>query len=143
VILARRLAGLPSLGVMALSIAGTAVLYVPFAALDWPATVPSPEVIGSIVVLAVVCTAAAFLLFAALIAAVGPVRATVITYINPAVAAVLGVLVLGETLTPAMLAGFVLVTLGSVLATRGPAADDRIAVGATPADVRAGPVSGP
>jgi drug/metabolite transporter (DMT)-like permease len=120
VILSRRLSGLPSLGVMALSLAGTAALYVPFAALEWPATVPSTEVIWSIVILAVVCTAAAFLVFAALIQAVGPVRATVITYINPAVAAVLGVLVLKETLTPAMLLGFALVTLGSVLATRRP-----------------------
>jgi drug/metabolite transporter (DMT)-like permease len=71
-----------------------------------------------VVTLAVVCTAAAFLLFAALIDEVGPVRATVITYVNPAVAAVLGVLVLGETFTVGMAAGFVLVILGSTLATR-------------------------
>jgi len=60
------------------------------------------------------------LVFAALIDAVGPVRSTVITYINPAVAALLGVVVLNETLTPGMIAGFALVTLGSVLATRPP-----------------------
>ena len=48
----------------------------------------------------------------------GAVRATVITYINPAVAAVLGVLVLKETLTPAMVVGFGLVIVGSFLATR-------------------------
>jgi drug/metabolite transporter (DMT)-like permease len=70
------------------------------------------------VVLATVCTAAAFLLFGALIDAVGPVRATVITYINPAVAAVLGVLVLQETFTVPMAIGFVLVIFGSMLATR-------------------------
>ncbi len=81
---------------------------------------PLPAVIGSIATLAIVCTAIAFLVFAALIDAVGPVRATVITYINPAVAAVLGVVVLNETLTPAMIAGFGLVTLGSILATRTP-----------------------
>ncbi|HEV8547211.1 MAG TPA: DMT family transporter, partial [Candidatus Limnocylindrales bacterium] len=56
--------------------------------------------------------------FAALIDEIGPVRATVITYINPAVAAVLGVLVLRESFTPAMGIGFVLVILGSTLATR-------------------------
>src|SRR4029079_8205697 len=61
------------------------------------------------------------LVFAALIEAVGPVRATVITYVNPAVAAVLGVVVLNETLTPAMIVGFGLVTVGSLLATRRPA----------------------
>ena len=120
VILARRLSGLPAVGVMSLSLSVTCVVYIPFAALQWPTAVPSPAVIGSIATLAIVCTAIAFLVFAALIDAVGPVRSTVITYINPAVAAVLGVVVLNETLTPAMLAGFALVTLGSVLATRPP-----------------------
>ena len=71
-------------------------------------------------ILALVCTAAAFLVFAALIREVGPVRATVITYVNPVVAAILGVLVLAETLTPAMLVGFVLAITGSTLATRRP-----------------------
>ncbi len=85
---------------------------------QWPAVAPSPNVIVAVVVLAVVCTAAAFLVFAALIDEIGPVRSTVITYVNPAVAAVLGVLVLGETLTPAMLVGFGLVLVGSMLATR-------------------------
>jgi drug/metabolite transporter (DMT)-like permease len=122
VILVRRLGGLPSIGVMALSVGLTCLIYVPIAALQWPTAVPSPAVIGSIATLGIVCTAVAFLLFAALIAAVGPVRATVITYINPAVAAVLGVVVLKETLTPAMLVGFGLVTLGSLLATRPPRA---------------------
>jgi drug/metabolite transporter (DMT)-like permease len=72
----------------------------------------------SVVILAVVCTAVAFLIFAALIDEIGPVRSTLITYINPAVAAVLGVLVLNETLTVPMLVGFVLVIVGSALATR-------------------------
>ena len=57
-------------------------------------------------------------IFAALIEEIGPVRATVITYISPAVAAVLGVLVLHESLTPPMLVGFALVIAGSALATR-------------------------
>jgi drug/metabolite transporter (DMT)-like permease len=93
-------------------------VYAPFAAAEWPSALPSPNALASVVTLAVVCTAAAFLLFAALIDEVGPVRATVITYVNPAVAAVLGVLVLGETFTVGMAAGFVLVILGSTLATR-------------------------
>ena len=68
--------------------------------------------------LAVVCTAVAFLLFFALIAEIGPVRATVITYVNPAVAAALGVGLLDERFTPAMGVGFALVLVGSALATR-------------------------
>jgi drug/metabolite transporter (DMT)-like permease len=132
VILVRRLAGLPSVGVMALSLALTFVVYIPIAALQWPTALPSPAVLWSIATLAVVCTAVAFLVFAALIDAVGPVRATVITYINPAVAAVLGVVVLNEVLTPAMIVGFALVTLGSVLATRPPGARPTEAVPVVP-----------
>ncbi len=117
-ILSRQLAGLPTIGVMALSLALCAVVYLPIAAAQWPAVPPSTNVVGSIVVLGTVCTAAAFLMFAALIAEIGPVRATIITYVNPAVAAVLGVLVLNETLTVTMGMGFALVILGSTLATR-------------------------
>jgi drug/metabolite transporter (DMT)-like permease len=119
-ILARRLAGVSSIGIMALALTLTALLYAPVAAIQWPAATPSGSALASIAVLGVVCTAAAFLLFAALIGEVGPVRATVITYVNPAVAAVLGVLILGETLTAPMLLGFALAIAGSTLATRRP-----------------------
>jgi drug/metabolite transporter (DMT)-like permease len=117
-ILSRRLAGLPSVGVMAISLTMCAVVYIPIAAVQWPAVVPSANVLAAVAILAVICTATAFLVFAALIAEIGPVRATVITYVNPAVAAILGVLVLREDFTPAMGLGFALVILGSTLATR-------------------------
>ena len=117
-ILSRRLGGLPTVGVMALSLALCAIVYVPIAAVQLPSVVPSTNVIVSVVILGVVCTAAALLVFAALINEIGPVRATVITYVNPAVAAVLGVFVLRETFTVAMGIGFALVILGSTLATR-------------------------
>ena len=94
---------------------------------------PSANVLASVVILAVVCTAVAFLVFASLIDEIGPVRATVITYVNPAVAAVLGVLVLQETFTIAMGIGFALVILGSTLATR----PSRAAQGARPPAVEA------
>ncbi len=117
-ILSRRLQGLPSVGIMAVSLLLSALVYAPIAALQWPSVAPSENAIIAVIVLGSVCTAAAFLAFAALIVEVGPVRATVITYVNPAVAAVLGVLVLQETLTLAMGAGFGLVIVGSTLATR-------------------------
>ena len=82
----------------------------------WPDSISAPAA-WSIVGLAVVCTAVAFLVFFALIAEAGPARATVITYINPAVAITLGVLLLDEPLTIGMAVGFPLVIVGSVLAT--------------------------
>jgi len=120
-ILSRYLADLPGVGVMAVVLAACAVVYAPIAALQWPHELPALPVLASIAVLAAVCTALAFVLFARLIAEVGPVRATVITYVNPAVAAILGVVALGENLTLGMIAGFGLILLGSVLATRRPA----------------------
>jgi drug/metabolite transporter (DMT)-like permease len=119
-ILARRLGGLPAVGVQALSMSLCAVVYLPIAVAQRPATVPSPNVLAAVLILGVVCTAAAFLGFSALIDEIGPVRATVITYVNPAVAALLGVLLLNESFSVAMAAGFALVLLGSALATRAP-----------------------
>jgi drug/metabolite transporter (DMT)-like permease len=117
-ILARYLTGLPSVSVTAASLAICAIVYAPVAALQWPHSIPSRGVLGSVAVLALLCTALAFLLFFALISEVGPVRATVITYINPAVAALAGILVLSENFTFGMGFGFVLVLVGSTLATR-------------------------
>jgi drug/metabolite transporter (DMT)-like permease len=114
----RKLAGLPPVAVNAVCLGSAAVIYAPFAALTWPDRMPALKVLASLAGLGVICTAAAFLVFFALIAEVGPARATVITYVNPAVAVALGVLVLGESLTPAIGAAFVLILGGSVLATR-------------------------
>jgi drug/metabolite transporter (DMT)-like permease len=74
-------------------------------------------VIAAVLTLGVVCTAIAFLVFFALIGEAGPVRATVVTYINPAVAVALGVTLLHEHFTVGIGLGFVLVLAGSVLAT--------------------------
>lgn len=136
VILSRSLSGEPALGVVAASLALTMIVYAPFAAANWPASVPSVHVVESVLGLAVVCTALAFLIFFALIAEVGPVRATVITYINPAVAAVLGVMLLSEQVTTGMIVGFALVLAGCALATgRGPEVVPDVAVAAEPAEI--------
>ena len=117
-VLARYLGDLPGLGVVAASLLLTALVYAGPAALQAPSTWPPTDAIVAIVVLAVVCTAVAFLLFFRLIDTVGPVRATVITYINPAVAVALGVVFLNEPFTVGIVVGFALVLLGSALATR-------------------------
>ena len=118
-VLSRRLADLPSVGVTTASLAITTVVWAAPAALSMPSHVGG-KVVASMVGLAVVCTAAAFIIFFALIAEVGPTRATVITYVNPAVAILLGVAVLGEHFTLGMAIGFPLVIAGSVFATRQP-----------------------
>ena len=116
-ILARVLHDVPGLGVVAGSLAICAIGYAPLAVLDAPSSMPSWRVIASVVLLALVCTALAFVIFFELIQEVGPVRATIITYVNPAVAVVLGVVFLHESLGVASLVGFALILTGSVLAT--------------------------
>jgi drug/metabolite transporter (DMT)-like permease len=117
-IASRKLGDLPPLGMTAACLAFASVVYAPLAALAWPGAVPSWRVLGALAALAIVCTAAAFPLFFMLIAEVGPARASVFTYVNPAVAVALGVGLLGERFTPAMAGAFALILGGSVLATR-------------------------
>jgi drug/metabolite transporter (DMT)-like permease len=118
-IINRRLSDLPALGVIAASLLLAAVAYAPAAVItQLPHAWPSGEVVAAVATLGVLCTALAFLLFFALIAEVGPVRATVITYVNPAVAVALGVLLLREPFTAGIAVGFVLILGGSVFAAR-------------------------
>lgn len=114
---ARKLKDVPSLPMTAVCLALAAIVYTPPAILTWPEEMPSARVLWAIGGLAVVCTALAFLVFFELIREVGPARATVFTYVNPAVAVAAGVLFLAEPLTPAILAAFALILGGSVLAT--------------------------
>jgi drug/metabolite transporter (DMT)-like permease len=116
-VLTRRLAELPAIGVVTASLGLSAVVWAA-PALAHPPTQVSGDVVAATVTLTLLCTAFAFLVFFALIAEVGPTRATVITYVNPAVAIALGVLVLDERFTIGMAVGFPLVLLGSLLATR-------------------------
>lgn len=119
-ILARWVPELPGVGVTAVSLAAAAVVYAPVVAVrgTFPAAWPSVPVIVAIVVLAVVCSALAFVLMIELIGEIGPVRSTAITYVNPAVAVFAGVMFLGEHLTVWKVLGLALVLSGSALATR-------------------------
>ncbi len=124
-ILSRWMSDLPGVGVMAVSLTLAALVYLPVVGVTggWPAQVPSTPVIGSVITLGVVCSAAAFLLMFALIAEVGPVKMTTITYVNPAVAIAAGAIVLGERITVWTVIGFALVVAGSFLVARRHAAD--------------------
>jgi drug/metabolite transporter (DMT)-like permease len=94
------------------------VLFIP-AVVEFPSSLPSTAALASIAVLGVVCTAVAMLLMFYLVHRAGASRAAVITYINPVVATLLGVLVLGEHLALGGYIAFALILLGSWLATRG------------------------
>jgi drug/metabolite transporter (DMT)-like permease len=132
-IAARRLADVPALPMTAVCLGGAALVYAPPAIITWPDALPDGRVLAALAGLAVVCTALAFVVFFALIREVGPSRALVFTYINPAVAVTAGVVVLGEPLTASMLVSFALILGGSVLATAPRAATESCAAAAPPA----------
>jgi drug/metabolite transporter (DMT)-like permease len=120
-IIQRHLRELDPFGPLAASLAvASLVLLIP-ALLTWPGHVPSVPVLASMAMLGVVCTALAMLLMFYLVSHAGASRASVITYINPAVAALLGVFLLHERLGWGGIIAFALILLGSWLATRGAA----------------------
>ena len=117
-IAARRLRDVPDLGVVSLSLAFVAVVYAPIAWFTRPRSAPPAEVWWAILALGLLCTAVAFVVFFRLIATIGPARSTLITFINPAVAVVVGAVVLDERITLATVGGFALVIAGCWFATR-------------------------
>lgn len=118
ILIRRRLQGLDSLGLTSVAlVVAAAVLVVP-AFLTRPTARPSTQVVLALVGLGVLCTALTYTLFFALIREVGPQQASLVTYINPMVAVLLGVAVLHETLTFASIAAMVLILAGSWMAAR-------------------------
>ncbi len=117
IIVSRRLSDLDPLGPVAASLGLAAMVLLPAAIAQWPQGMPSPAALGAIAVLGVVCTAWGLVVFFDLIAEAGPNRASVITYINPLVAVIVGILVLDERLGAMSVAGLVLILGGSWLST--------------------------
>jgi drug/metabolite transporter (DMT)-like permease len=119
VIVSKSLSDLDPLGPVTASLVLAALALLPAAIATWPAHVPQPSAIWAIVVLGVVCTALGLLVFFRLIAVAGPGRASVITYINPLVAVLVGVGVLGESVGAFAIVGLLLILAGSYISTRG------------------------
>jgi drug/metabolite transporter (DMT)-like permease len=117
-IAARKLAHISTFGVIALSVAIIAVIYLIPGIYTWPNHTPSAKAISSVFVLGIICTALAFFIFFTLLERMGAVRITLVTYINPAVAVGLGIIFLSEPITVGTAIGFPLVLIGSWYATK-------------------------
>lgn len=114
----RYLSDIPGPALTAATLGLAAVICLPFATVTWPDHMPSGQATGAIIGLAAICTALAFVVFFALIREVGPTKAPIITYVNPAVALIAGAIVLHEPITWWNIAGLALILTGSMLATR-------------------------
>jgi drug/metabolite transporter (DMT)-like permease len=118
-VVTRALPDVPGVAASAVALTVTAVVYAPFAVPQLGAAAGAPaDALLSVAALGVLCTAVALALFFALIREVGPQRALVITFLNPAVAVLLGVLLLDEPFTLGIALGLPVIVLGCVLATR-------------------------
>jgi drug/metabolite transporter (DMT)-like permease len=118
-VLRSQLNDVDSVATMGVSLAIAALLLTPFAAAAPPTQLPSTDALLSLVVLGLLCTAMAFVVFGRLVAEIGPSRASVITYVNPLVAVAAGTLVLGERPGVGAIAGLLLILAGSWLSTGG------------------------
>jgi drug/metabolite transporter (DMT)-like permease len=118
-LLKRKLGGLDPRATMGASLAVAAIVLAPFALVGRPTEAPPGGGVAAIVVLALLCTAAAFVIFGHLVATIGPGRTLVVTYVNPVVAVALGVAVLGERPGLGAIAGLLLIIAGSWLSTDG------------------------
>jgi drug/metabolite transporter (DMT)-like permease len=114
------LRGVEDLGSLAASLVVSSVALLPAAFLTAPPRIPSTTALASIVILGLICTAAALLLYFHLIGQAGAARASIIAYVCPAVAALLGVVVLGERFSSGMVVAFGLIMIGSWMATHLP-----------------------
>lgn len=114
----KKLPHVSGLAINALAMTMAALVYAPFAILQWPNGQVSTNSLLSVVALGIFPTAMAFVVFFAVLKEVGPARASLVTYLNTAFAVVLGVLVLSEPLTLGIVIGLPLVLIGSYFASR-------------------------
>jgi drug/metabolite transporter (DMT)-like permease len=118
----RRIPEVPGLALNTWAMIITSIVFLPFAVVQRPTQMPSVEVVLSVIGLGVLCTALAFTMFFKVIAEIGPPRASLVTYLNTAVAVVLGIIILSEPITLGIVLGLPLVLVGSYFASRKPVA---------------------
>jgi drug/metabolite transporter (DMT)-like permease len=111
--------GIDSRAAMGASLVIATVILAPLAAVDLPQRTPTAGAWAAVAGLGVFCTAMAFVVYTVLVREAGTGRATIITYVNPLVAVVLGVTLLSERPGPGALAGLVMILAGSWLSTGG------------------------
>ena len=113
----RYLTGVDALTVAAGTMTGATVVLLPLAVIFWPAAPVSLHAWGAVIALGVACTGVAYMLFFHLLATIGPARAITVTFVIPIFGILWGALFLGESVSPGMLEGCVVILIGTALAT--------------------------
>lgn len=112
----RFLSGVDALANATGSMIGASLVLLPFAIYAWPATSASLAAWSATVLLAIVCTGAAYIVFFRLIANVGPTGAVSVTFLVPVFGVIWGAWFLEEPITPSIGAGAVIILIGTALA---------------------------
>jgi len=107
--------GAPLFGMATVSQLAAAVLLLPITPFAPPYSQPTAGIILAVSVLAVFCTALAYLLYFRLVLDVGPLRAITVTFLVPIFATVWGALFLKESVTASMILGCALILGGTAL----------------------------
>lgn len=112
------LPGVDGIAINGVAMAITSLIYTPIAIAMWPTNHVSFNAIAALIALGIFSTAIAFMLFFIVIVEIGPARGSLTTYVNTAIAVVLGIIILGEPITLGIIVGLPMVVLGSFLASR-------------------------
>jgi drug/metabolite transporter (DMT)-like permease len=118
-IVKHRFATARPLGLVACVMTASALLLLPPAVAAYPSEGPGAGPLAAVAVLGVLGTGVAFVIFYALIGAVGPARTMLVSYIAPGFAVIYGATLLGEEITVATIVGLALIVMGSWLAAEG------------------------
>jgi drug/metabolite transporter (DMT)-like permease len=113
----KQLAGVSPLATATGSMLAAAIVMLPGAVILWPDSLPSAPAWSMAIVLGVVCTAIAFVLYVRLIGSAGPTRAITVTFLIPVFAVVFGVIFIEEPVSMSMLAGGAVILVGTALST--------------------------
>jgi len=117
--LKRHFADVQPVGMVAATMAASAIMTAPAVAIDPPTHIPALDAAGSLLALGVLGTGVAFVIFYSLIASEGPARASLVAYVAPGFSVIYGVTLLGEEFGVATAAGLLLIVGGSWLAAEG------------------------
>lgn len=105
---------------------GAAVMHAVSAAIGERLTdvVLTTEALGALAYLSLAASGLGFLIYFDLLDRLGPIQINLVSYVAPVFAAITGFLWLGERVTPATGAGFLLIVVGFVLVKREALAEE-------------------
>lgn len=113
----KHFSGIKPLALAAGSQISATTLLIPISLFFIPDDIPNSSAIVSVILIGIICTGFAYILFFRLIAQLGPTKAISVTYLIPAFGILWGALFLGETISLTMLIGGIIILLGVALTT--------------------------